>query len=135
MLNSERIGNQFYQNLGKLFYAIAATDQKVRPSEVKRLRKYVRQFWVDVDEIEDEFGTDAAYQIEIVFDWLQETDYSGGEVHFNEFKRFYKEHPDKFTSQVKKLILDTADSIASSFAGKNKSEMLLLQRLKSLFNH
>ncbi|TAI48417.1 hypothetical protein [Flagellimonas allohymeniacidonis] len=135
MLNSERIGNQFYQNLGKLFYAIAATDQKVRPSEIKRLRKYVRQFWLDVDAVDDEVGTDAAYQIEIVFDWLQETDYTGGEVHFNEFKRFYKEHQDKFTSQVKKLILDTADSIASSFAGKNKSEMLLLQRLKSLFNH
>ena len=134
MLNSERIGNEFYQNLGKLFYAIAMTDQKVRPAEIKRLRKYVRQAWLDVDEIKDELGTDAAYQIEIVFDWLQDYDNVGGEVYFNEFKRFHKEHPEKFTPKIKELILETADSIATSFAGKNKSEILLLQRLKSLLN-
>lgn len=134
MLNSERIGNEFYQNLGKLFYAIAMTDQKVRPAEIKRLRKYVRQSWLDVDEVKDELDTDAAYQIEIVFDWLQDYDNVGGEVYFNEFKRFFKEHPEKFTPKINELILETADSIATSFAGKNKSEILLLQRLKSLLN-
>lgn len=61
MLNSEKIGNEFYQNLGKLFYAVAMADNNVRPIEMKRLRKYVRQHWLDMDEIEDEFHTDAAY--------------------------------------------------------------------------
>ncbi|MBA4746915.1 hypothetical protein [Flagellimonas halotolerans] len=134
MLNSEKIGNEFYQNLGKLFYAVAMADNNVRPIEIKRLRKYVRQHWLDMDEIEDEFHTDAAYQIEIVFDWLNGEEKDGGE-YFKEFKEFYKEHPEKFTEPIKKLVVETAESIAKSFAGKNRSEMLAIFKLKQLFNH
>ncbi len=133
MLNSERIGNEFYQNLGKLFYAVAMTDKTIRPVEVERLRKYVRQHWLDLDDFEDEFDTDSAYQIEIVFDWLQEEE-KDFEDYFKEFKDFYKEHPNKFTPKVKALILETAESIANSFAGKNKSEMLIIFQLKLLFD-
>lgn len=134
MLNSEKIGNEFYQNLGKLFYAVAMADNNVRPKEVERLRKYVRQFWLDVDDVEDEFHTDAAYQIEIVFDWLKDEEKEGDE-YFNEFKDFYKDHPKKFSESLKKLIVETSESIASSFAGKNRSEMLTIFKLKQLFNH
>jgi hypothetical protein len=133
MLNSERIGNEYYQNLGKLFYAVAMTDKKVRPVEVKRLRKYVRQYWLDIDDFEDEFETDSAYQIEIVFDWLQGEEKDGSD-YFDEFKGFYKEHPKKFTPKLKALILETAEAIANSFAGKNKSEMLIIYKLKLLFD-
>ncbi|MER3374991.1 MAG: hypothetical protein RIM83_10185 [Allomuricauda sp.] len=134
MLNSEKIGNEFYQNLGMLFYAVAMVDKNVRPVEVKRLRKYVRQHWLDVDGFEDEFHTDAAYQIEIVFDWLEGEEKDGDE-YFDAFKEFYKEHPEKFTPKLKALIVETAESIAYSFAGKNKSEMLIIFKLKQLFKH
>ncbi|PRX54652.1 hypothetical protein [Flagellimonas meridianipacifica] len=133
MLNSERIGNEFYQNLGKLFYAVAMADKKVRPVEVKRLRKQVRQYWLDVDEFEDEFQTDSAYQIEIVFDWLQNEE-KNDEGYFQEFKDFYKEHPEKFTPKLKALIIETAEAIAHSFAGKNRSEMEIIFRLKLLLD-
>ncbi|RIV41971.1 hypothetical protein [Flagellimonas pelagia] len=132
MLNSERIGNEFYQNLGKLFYAVAMSDNAVRPAEIERVRKYVRQYWLDVDPVEDEFQTDAAYQIETVFDWLDEEEKDGTE-YFEEFKDFYKEYPEKFTPELKALILETAESIASSFAGKNRSEMMILMNLEHLF--
>nr|WP_297782882.1 hypothetical protein [uncultured Allomuricauda sp.] len=134
MLNSEKIGNEFYQNLGKLFYAVAMADKNVRPKEVERLREYVRQHWLEVDKFEDEFHTDAAYQIEIVFDWL-EGEEKEGEEYFKEFKEFYMEHHEKFPETIKKLIVETAESIASSFAGKNRSEMLTIFKLKQLFNH
>ncbi|NAY91304.1 hypothetical protein GTQ34_05170 [Muricauda sp. JGD-17] len=132
MLNSEKIGNEFYQNLGKLFYAVAMADKQVRPVEVKRLRKYVRQYWLEIDDFEDEFSTDSAYQIEIVFDWLEEEE-KNGEDYFKDFEAFYKEHPEKFKPEIKSLIINTAEAIASSFAGKNKSELLLIFKLKLLF--
>ncbi|WP_437399699.1 hypothetical protein [Flagellimonas lutimaris] len=134
MLNSEKIANEFYQNLGKLFYAVAMADHNVRPKEVERLRKYVRQYWLEVDKFEDEFHTDAAYQIEIVFDWLDDEE-KDGEEYFKEFKEFYMEHHEKFPETIKELIVETAESIASSFAGKNRSEMLTIFKLKQLFNH
>ncbi|SNZ00735.1 hypothetical protein [Flagellimonas pacifica] len=134
MLNSEKVGNEFYQSLGKLYYAMAMTDGMVRPVEVERLRKYVRQHWLDVDGMEDEFGTDSAFQIEIVFDWLQE-EKKVGSTYFSDFEEFYKEHPEKFGPKVTKLVIETADSIASSFAGKNMSEMVFLRQLKDLLNN
>jgi len=133
MLYSEEVGNRFYQSLGKLFYAMAMADHNVRPKEVDKLQEDVRKYWLHMDDTKDEFGTDAAYQIEIVFDWLknEEEDF---EAYFNAFTEFYKDHPQKFNSTVKALILRTCNDIASSFAGKNKSELILLTRLQNLFN-
>lgn len=126
-----KVRNAFYQNLGKLFYAIAMADKQVRPNELKKLIEDVRKYWVPVDKVEDEFGTDAAFQIEIVFDWLfleekEDTHY------YQEFLDFYKEHPSFFTLDIKKIIWKTADDIASSYSGKNKSELIILAKLKQL---
>lgn len=131
MYPSEKIGNQLYQNLGKLFYAIAMADRKVVPEEVEKLKEDVRKYWLQIDDIEDEFGTDAAYQIEIVFDWLNQEE-KDSELFYDEFVDFFKVHHSKFTEPIKQLIWHTADDIAFSFAGKNKSELILLAKLKML---
>ena len=132
MLHSEELGNRFYQYLGKLFYAVAMADRQVRPGEVAKLREDVRKYWLNLDDVKDEFGTDAAYQIEIVFDWLQEEE-EDSEAYFKAFEHFYNEHPEKFTHTVKALILRTCNDIAASFSGKNKSELVLLAKLQALF--
>lgn len=56
---------KFYQNLGKLFYAIVAGDNKVHEAEMNKLKELVKKEWLNIDDIEDEFGIDAAYQIEL----------------------------------------------------------------------
>lgn len=132
MLSSKKIGNEFYQSLGKLFYAVAMADKRVRPIEVKKLKEDVQKYWLQVDSIEDEFGSDAAHQIEIVFDWLQEEE-KESDTYYGEFADFYKEYPNAFNRGIKQLIFKTADDIASSFANKNKSEVILLAKLKLLF--
>jgi hypothetical protein len=131
MLPNEKIGNEFYQSLGKLFYAVAMADKNVRPIEIQRLKEDVQKYWLAVDAIEDEFGADAAYQIEIVFDWLKQEE-KNGDMYFQEFVDFYKEHPSRFNTSIKQLIFKTADDIAFSFANKNKSELILLAKLKML---
>ncbi len=131
MILSNETQNEFYQNLGKLFYAVAMADKKVVPKEIEKLKEDVRKYWLPVDEIEDEFGADAAYQIEIVFDWLQQEE-KESQLYFDEFIDFFKEHPSKFNAHIKQLIWRTADGIASSFSGKNKSELILLAKLKLL---
>ena len=131
MLPSEKIGNEFYQNLGKLFYAVAMADKTVHPMEIEKLKSAVKKHWLTVDMVEDEFGTDAAYQIEIVFDWLQQEE-KKSDTYFREFIDFYEEHPSRFSNTIKLLIYRTADAIASSFANKNKSELILLAKLKLL---
>ncbi len=131
MANLKKTDNEFYQNLGKLFYAVAMADKTVRPIEIQRLKEDVKKYWLPVDDVEDGFGTDAAYQIEIVFDWLQQEE-KESEACYDEFADFYSDNPGNFNQKIKKLIWKTADGIASSFSGKNKSELVLLAKLKLL---
>ncbi|WP_109299416.1 hypothetical protein [Aquimarina sp. AU474] len=132
MNTTQNIGIVFYQNLGKLFYAIAASDKVVRKSEYNSLRKIVKSQWLAVDDLEDEFGADAAFQIEIVFDWLDYTALNA-ETCFGEFKSFYSDNKSLFTTKIKQLIGDTANSIANAFSGKNKSELIMLGKLQLIF--
>ena len=128
----DNTGKLFYQNLGKLFYAVAEADHSVHTKEIDRLKEAVRENWLQVDDIEDEYGTDAAFQIETVFDWLLEYEKDGNEC-YEEFEQFYLEHKLLFSIEVKHLIMATSRSIAFAFAGTNKAELILLGRLELLF--
>lgn len=129
MENTERFSVQFYQKLGKLFYAIAAADNVVRKEEHKKLKAIVKSEWMAVDDFEDDFHTDAAYQIEVVFDWLTNEEKLHALTWFDDFIDFKEEHPQLFNEQIKKLILKTGNAIAASFSGKNKAELIMLAKL------
>lgn len=129
----KRLREEFYQNLGKLFYAVAMADRKVHPKEIEKLKERVRDHWLDVDEIEDAYGSDAAFQIESVFDWALAHEKKSEEA-YAEFEAFYKDHTTHFTPNVKQLTVATARAIASAFAGCNKSELILLGRIELLLN-
>ena len=50
----EKTTNELYQNLGRLFYSVAMSDNSVHTREIDKLRSFIRKFWLDVDEVEDE---------------------------------------------------------------------------------
>lgn len=129
MRPSQDIIIAFYQNLGKLFYAIAAADKHVEEVEYTVLKEIVKTKWTKIDPVDDDFHTDAAYQIETVFDWLNNESFSDSETCYTEFLDFKKEHPSLFTEEIKSLILNTTNKIASSFHGLNKSELMMLAKL------
>jgi len=129
MATKKKMTLAFYQNLGKLFYAIAASDGNVRPIEFDKLKNLVKTQWLDIDELEDTFGTDAAYQIEIVFDWLNEKEELNAETCFKDFIAYKKSQNHLFTPDIRRLTLKTASTIAYAFSGINKSELTLLAKL------
>ena len=116
----------FYRNLGKLFYAIAAADRNVRDEEYNTLKDIVKADWLSVDDIEDSFGTDTAYHIEIVFNWLRNEDDNNAHDCFDNFIAYKKKNEYLFSDNIKQLIMKTATAIASSFSEKNKSELIML---------
>ena len=118
----------FYQQLGKVFYGIANADGTVRLQEVEKLDTIVKEHWLPLEHTFDEFNTDSAYQIEIVFSWLHEN--GGYESNtLKEFEEFIKVHPKLFTEINRQLIYDTAEKIADSFHGFNKDETTFLHEL------
>lgn len=122
----------FYQNVAKLFYAVANADGVIKEAEIKELKEIVSNKWLAVDDVTDMFDTDSAYQIEVVFDWLQSKKVDAEDC-YNEFIAYYHVHPYFFTSDVKSLIIETAGNIASAFSGRNKSELIMLGKLNLEF--
>ncbi len=133
MNNTQKTMNELYENLGKLFYAIAICDGSIHMKEWDKVKEIVKADWLYVDEFTDRYGTDAANLIEIVFDGLMEYEKTSKEC-FQEFKDFYEEHPHAFSKEIKSLAKKTANAIAASFAGKNKSELIMLSKLELLLD-
>ena len=131
MKNTPKTMNGLYENLGKLFYAVAISDGSVHAKEWDKVKEIVKEDWLYVDDFTDRYGTDAANQIEIVFDVLMEYTRTSEEC-FDEFKDFYGEHPHAFSSKIKLLTKKTANVIANSFSGKNKAELIILAKIELL---
>lgn len=129
MISTSITTKAFYQNLGKLFYAIAFTDKNVRQEEFSKLKVCILEFWLDYDHLLDVFGNDAAYQIEMVFEGLEAFEEPALKM-YDDFIDYKKEHPELFTAKANTLILDTATAIAHSFSRINKSELVMLAQLK-----
>jgi len=120
--------NLFYQNLGKLFYAIAAVDKVIRVEEVKKLKQLVNTEWLNLGGGKDKSEIDAMRQIKITFDQLAAKIQNPND-RMADFKLFKNTHEDLFTDDVKQLIWKTASAITTSFSGRNKSELILLAEL------
>ncbi|NNC44555.1 MAG: hypothetical protein HKN99_01570 [Winogradskyella sp.] len=119
----------FYQSLGKLFYAVAASDKSVNKKEITLLNEIVKDQWLDIEDSEDQFKYYSAYQIEIVFDWLYNNE-ADSETCYSKFEEFALHHSSLFTKKINALILKTATKIAAVFAGVNKSELIILAQLE-----
>jgi len=124
---------KFYQNLGKLFYAIAAVDNIVRDEEINKLKELVKNEWIAEDDSYDMFNIDTEPLIIDTFNWLYIDQEYDAETCFNSFIEYKIKNEHLFTDTIKLLIMRTAGRIASSFSGLNKSELVMLARLNIEF--
>lgn len=125
---------EFYQNLGKLFYAIAASDNSVREAEIDKLKEIVKKEWLTTNLIEDAIKKNAEDSIVNTFKWLQNDNEYNAETCYNSFVAFKKVNEKLFTHKINALIIKTAQAIAYSFSGINKQELIMLTKLKLELN-
>ena len=127
----EKPKNKLHQNLGKLFYAVAMADKKIEEEEIAALKTAILKRWSNLDAKLSGIVLDGHQEIIIVFTRLHSTNAESG-ICFSEFQEFFNEHKQLFNEDLRKLIWDTTQVIASSFANKNKSELIVLAKLKML---
>lgn len=120
-----------YENLGRLFYAIAAADQHVHREEVEKLKTLVGKEWLPLENSTDSFGTDAAHYISIAFEYCLSESISSEDA-YALFSTYYEEHEASITKELKRKIKTTASAIANAFAGKNKKEQKVIDELSTL---
>ena len=116
---------QFYQNLGKLFFAFAAIDNYVRTEELNKLIEIVNKKWMLLKNFDD----NSRQAIVDTFKWLQKDNEYNAETCFKSFLEYMQSHQSLFNNNINKLILKTATEITASFSGQNKSEVILLAKL------
>ncbi|WP_347925562.1 hypothetical protein [Pontimicrobium sp. SW4] len=125
----KQLAPKFYQNLGKLFYAIAAIDGNVRDEELDKLKEIVKKEWLTNNAIEDSLKTTVEHSIINTFKWLHNDNEYNAEACYNSFITFKREYESLFTNDIKTLILKTARAVATSFSKVNKSELMVLAKL------
>jgi len=120
---------ELYHHIGKLFYAIAASDKQVSEEEIIRMKEIISSELLVQDEIE----IDADCQIENAFDWCVE---EGADFKrcYEEFKDFKNQHMKLFSPNVKKMIVHTAHAIASAVSNHNKAEHHIIAELEKVLN-
>ncbi|HMU46226.1 MAG TPA: hypothetical protein PKC72_07660 [Chitinophagaceae bacterium] len=127
MINSR----QFYKELGNLFYAVAAADNKIRPEEKKTLNDEIQFAWKHYDDTTDRFGSDRAFLIQFEFDTMEDQIESPHNA-FDSFVDFFKENQDKIDPSTRRRIFNSARHIAESTRKINKHELEYLVKLKEL---
>lgn len=125
---------EFYQNLGKLFYAIAAADNQVRDEEFNALKYIINNEWKPSSENPDnDFINNGTVTIIDTFKWLRNDNEYNAEICYNSFINYKRSHEDFFNKEIKSLIIKTASKITASYSGQNKSELMMLAKLSIEF--
>ncbi|MGB5434727.1 MAG: hypothetical protein WBM98_02465 [Maribacter sp.] len=123
---------KLYFHIGKLFYGIAMADRKIDRKEIIALKNTVSKNWMHESLTPDHFNTDGPQEILEAFSEMQHTK-ADSDPCFSAFRDFYLENQRLFTQDVKKRIWETAQTLALSMAKKNKSELIVLAKLRLLF--
>ncbi|WP_273276084.1 hypothetical protein [Maribacter polysiphoniae] len=119
-------------HLGILFYAVAMADKKVHEKEHEMLKKKLSEALTQQGENPEDLTRNDALAIEGVFSRMQKINAESSTC-FKQFCDYFDKNPSRFTPRLRKWVWNIAQAIASSSAQKNKSELILLGKLRLLF--
>lgn len=124
---------ELYPALGKLFYAIAASDEEVEQAEIGRLKEDLDAIWLPMESSTDAYGSDAAHAIWFNFELCLDTKEPASNA-WAEFLGYYRIHEAAFDAELKSRINKSAAAIAHAFSGFNKAELEYLSKLHLTLN-
>lgn len=132
MVSMENNNEKLHYRIGQLFYAIAMADKKIDKREIIALKTEVSENWKQGSVSLKELDISGPLEIQKAFSEMQKTG-TDSDTCYSEFRNYYLENQTLFSLELKKLLWDTAQSIAISTAKKNKSELVILAKLRILF--
>ncbi|MDP2542436.1 hypothetical protein [Tenacibaculum discolor] len=118
---------EFYKSIANLFYAVSMADKNMTVEEKKSIVKRVEKNWSTSENKSDS---------ELIYETLRELikEKVTSETAYESFKEYYLAHKEEFSKNVIHDLLAASHEISSSYARKNKSELIILARLYKLFN-
>jgi hypothetical protein len=130
----ENFKREIFEQLGKLFYAIAK-DQQVDSMEIGELKMIMRKDWLnDPHATAADPVTEASHLIIFTIDSLQ-AEAASAEQEFSAFTRFYEKHREQFSAALKEKILATAVAITEIFPSGSRLKNNHIIKLNLLFQN
>lgn len=129
MNSTTKLPISFYENVGGVFYAIAAIDHSVKQEEYNSLKQCLESNWILYGVTGEDLPKKPEELLEQVFKSAVQKK-KDPEKCFEDFADYRKTHSAWFSIPVNKAIWNTANSIANSFAQVDKNEVILLHKLK-----
>ena len=117
----------FYVNLSILYYAMGIADGKFVIQEKRSVIDVIQNNWIQLDSslsVEEVMYT----QLKKLVDSEMKA-----EEAFDLFKEYFDRRIEEFTVTIRKQIIEDIYFIASSYAKRNKSELVLYSRVVNLF--
>lgn len=126
MLESPLLNPSFFEALANIFYAIAIADKRFELSEKHAIFKEINSNW--------SYNINSLKSSELMFEVLRHNiaQNISDELAFKNFEQYYKVNKGLFSVTTKTAIMDAVNLIASSFAKKNKSELIMLSKTQLL---
>lgn len=122
------IDKQFCDNLGKLLYAIALCDKSIDKIEYDTIREVTGSLKEVLLNVGIQENIDIDYHVSSAFNTLYLDSYDV-QTSFEDFLNYKRQNEDLFSESLSKIILEIANKVASSFSGRNKSELIMLAQL------
>jgi hypothetical protein len=131
MKNRPIDNRDIFEQVGNLFYAIAV-DQHIQPLEVGELKSLISKDWLPRN-LTKSLVSDETHFILVTMDSLQGNKVTANEA-FSDFSKFYMLHPEVFSKEVRKRLLDTSVKIAKVFKADNPFNNPHLMELRDILN-
>ena len=125
------ISREISEQIGNLIYAIVA-DQHIKPLEMAELKLLISKDRLSRKRDDSENPvSDETHFILTTIDSLETSKVSSKDA-FDEFHKFYLIHPEVFTAEVKRRILDKCNEIGRIFNADNPSDNEHLKLLRGI---
>lgn len=120
---------QFYKELGRLLYAIASSDDRVRAQEREAMHKIVLKELSHIEHHYDSSGMNHAFYTGFTFEEL-EKEHTPAFSAFNSFISFFRENRAFIDARMKQAIVDAVVRVADAYRHVNRRESKLVEAVK-----
>ena len=120
----------FYQELGKLLYAMAMSDNTITKEEKEQVSKEIAERLLHKEIDVDQFGSNEAWITQFSFDTSEEAGENAEEA-FEEFLSFVKQYRNQLSPQEIDICYKLSEHVANAYRHVNKKESNILRTLRN----
>jgi hypothetical protein len=114
---------QYYKELGKLVYAVAAADGAVQPEEKDKLHQFVLKEMAFHESTVDSSGMNQAFYVDFEFDETEGKHPAANEI-IKSYTRFVHANYESKDAELIKNSLKLLETVALAYSKKNEKNII-----------